>query len=100
MLKNILFLFFISYNLFANQKANTDTLKFVFEPDSIFLHIGETGVINVKMVKENGELAQSPFLIYGQPYRKTHHKIEPGLHAILRLRVLFFSSIYICLALA
>ena len=43
MLKNILFLFFISYNLFANQKANTDTLKFVFEPDSIFLHIGETG---------------------------------------------------------
>ena len=69
MLKNILFLFFISYNLFANQKANTDTLKFVFEPDSIFLHIGETGVINVKMVKENGELAQSPFLIYGQPRR-------------------------------
>jgi hypothetical protein len=49
------------------QEEKTDTLQFVFEPDSIYLHVGEIGEISVKLVDDNGDLAHSPFLIYGQP---------------------------------
>ena len=57
-------LFSLSY-IFGQEE--TDTLRFVFEPDSLFLHVGEPGEVKIKLVDANGELAQSPFLIYGQP---------------------------------
>ena len=69
MIKNILLFVLFSCNLFGIQKVNADTLKFIFDPDSIYLNVGETGILKVKMVNKDGEQAQSPFLIYGQPRR-------------------------------
>ena len=69
MIKNILLFVLFSCNLFGIQRDNADTLKFIFDPDSIYLNVGETGILKVKMVNKDGEQAQSPFLIYGQPRR-------------------------------
>ena len=82
------------------QEEKTDTLRFVFEPDSIYLHVGEIGEISVKLVDDNGNLAHSPFLIYGQPRRSLEAsprisdstgfatvKIKPHKPGDLKLRV-------------
>ena len=69
MIKNILLFVLFSSNLFGIQRDNADTLKFIFDPDSIFLNVGETGILKVKMINKDGEQAQNPFLIYGQPRR-------------------------------
>jgi len=100
MIKNIFLFFLINYNLFGIQKQNADTLKFIFEPDSIYLHVGETGIFKVKMVNKDGELAQSPFLIYGQPRRSLEASprisdstgyaevmVKPHKSGMLKLRV-------------
>ena len=100
MIKNIFLFFLINYNLFGIQKQNADTLKFIFEPDSIYLHVGETGIFKVKMVNKDGEQAQSPFLIYGQPRRSLEASprisdstgyaevmVKPHKSGMLKLRV-------------
>lgn len=90
-------LFSLSY-IFGQEE--TDTLRFVFEPDSLFLHVGEPGEVKIKLVDANGELVQSPFLIYGQPRQSLEAtprisdttgfatvKIKPHKPGNLKLRV-------------
>lgn len=43
---------------------------FEFEFDSLDMHVGESKQIIIKLLNENGDLAESPFYIYGTP-RKT-----------------------------
>jgi len=55
--------------LAMQQKADEDSIRFIFEPDSLLLHVGESAEITIKMVTSNGKLTGTPFLIYGQPRR-------------------------------
>ncbi len=99
--RSILFaVILLSLACIFGQEEKTDTLRFVFEPDSIYLHVGEIGGISVKLVDDNGNLAHSPFLIYGQPRRSLEAsprisdstgfatvKIKPHKPGNLKLRV-------------
>ena len=100
MIKNIFLAIVISCNLFGIQEESADTVKFIFEPDSIFLNVGETSILKVKMINKDGELAQSPFLIYGQPRRSLEASprisdstgyaevmVKPHKSGMLKLRV-------------
>ena len=52
---------------FAQEKAEEKKLEFIFEPDSLSLHIGETGSVTIKLVDKEGNLANNPFYVYGRP---------------------------------
>ena len=53
MIKNIFLAIVISCNLFGIQEESADTVKFIFEPDSIYLNVGETGILKVKMINKD-----------------------------------------------
>ena len=75
-----LFVFvFCANSLFAQDKSekNEDTLRYVFEPDSISLNLGETETVTIKLVDADGKLSNNPFLIYGQPRRSL--KTDPRI---------------------
>ena len=75
-----LFVFvFCANSLFAQDKSekNEDTLRYVFEPDSISLNLGETETVTIKLVNADGKLSNNPFLIYGQPRRSL--KTDPRI---------------------
>ncbi len=75
-----LFVFVFCANLlFAQDKSekNEDTLRYVFEPDSISLNLGETETVTIKLVDADGKLSNNPFLIYGQPRRSL--KTDPRI---------------------
>ena len=75
-----LFLFvFCAISIFAQDKSekNEDTLRYVFEPDSISLNLGETETVTIKLVDADGKLSNNPFLIYGQPRRSL--KTDPRI---------------------
>ena len=76
------FLFILTLSaisLFAQNKSekNNDTLRYVFEPDSISLNLGETETVTIKLVDAEGKLSNNPFLIYGQPRRSL--KTDPRI---------------------
>ena len=48
--------------------------RFVFEPDSLSLNIGETGTVTVKFVDLDGNLVKNPFYVYGRPRRTLESK--------------------------
>ena len=56
MIKNIFLAIVISCNLFGIQEESADTVKFIFEPDSIYLNVGETGILKVKMINTDKTL--------------------------------------------
>ena len=67
--------------LFGQSKTksdNADTLRYIFEPDSLTLNVGETGTVTIKLVDPEGNISNNPFLIYGQPRRslKTFPRIS------------------------
>ncbi|MEC8706308.1 MAG: hypothetical protein VXX68_04970 [Candidatus Neomarinimicrobiota bacterium] len=70
---------FCANSLFAQDKSekNEDTLRYVFEPDSISLNLGETETVTIKLVDADGKLSNNPFLIYGQPRRSL--KTDPRI---------------------
>ena len=61
-----------------NSSKNGDTLRYVFEPDSLSLQVGETATVTIKLIDAEGNLANNPFLVYGQPRRslKTFPRIS------------------------
>ena len=64
------FLIMLPIFVFAIQeKAAKDSIRFIFEPDSLNLHVGESAEITIKMVTNDDKLTGTPFLIYGQPRR-------------------------------
>ena len=58
--------------LFGQSKtksSDADTLRYIFEPDSLTLKVGETGIVTIKLLDAHGNISNNPFLIYGQPRR-------------------------------
>ena len=68
----------IAYSQTNPTSKDSDTLRYVFEPDSLTLNVGETGMVTIKLVDAQGNLSNNPFLIYGQPRRslKTSPRIS------------------------
>ena len=76
-MKNIcLIVFLLSFNVLLGQppSSQNENLKFVFEPDSLYLNVGETGSVTIKLVNADGELAKNPFYVYGSPRRSLESK--------------------------
>ena len=99
MIKKIKWLIVITVAFLGAQEETNDTLQFKFEPDSFFLHVGETAEVTIKLLSPNGELSQNPFFVYGQPRRSlevtprisdstgiAHVKIKPHKPGKLKLR--------------
>ena len=98
-MNKIKWLFVITVAFLGAQEETNDTLQFKFEPDSFFLHVGETAEVTIKLLSPNGELSQNPFFVYGQPRRSlevtprisdstgiAHVKIKPHKPGKLKLR--------------
>ncbi len=56
------------------EEAEKDSLYFQFEPDSLYLHVGETGEVTIKLLNQDGDLANNPFYAYGRPRRALESK--------------------------
>jgi hypothetical protein len=50
----------------ASQDDKIENFHFQFEMDSLELHVGEAKEITIKLLNENGDLAQNPFYVFGQ----------------------------------
>ena len=76
-MKKIFALILMAFSMGYGQE-NTDEKKsknrFIFEPDSLSLNIGETGIVTIKFVDSEGNLANNPFYIYGRPRRTLESK--------------------------
>ena len=75
---NLLVLVGLLFGQSDKKSLDGDTLRYVFEPDSLTLKVGETGTVTIKLVDSEGNLSNNPFLIYGQPRRslKTFPRIS------------------------
>ncbi|MDP6340090.1 MAG: Ig-like domain-containing protein [Candidatus Marinimicrobia bacterium] len=76
-MKKLLSIFLFGFCIIAAQEkeeVKKDSLHFEFEPDSLFLHIGETGEVTIKLLNQDGELANNPFYAYGRPRRALESK--------------------------
>ena len=51
------------------EKVDKDSIRFIFEPDSLYLHVGESAEVTIRMVTSDNKLTGTPFFIYGQPRR-------------------------------
>ena len=69
MKKFFLTIYLLLFSFVFTQETIENKFEFVFEPDSLFLRVGETGSVTIKLVNSNGELANNPFYIYGRPRR-------------------------------
>ena len=71
MKKLITIITILSFTIVCGQDtapAEKDSLHFVFEPDSLFLHIGETGEVKIKLLNQDNELSNNIILaaiVYG-----------------------------------
>ena len=76
-MKKICAVILIAFSIGFGQE-NADEKKaehsFIFEPDSLSLNIGETGIVTIKFVDSEGNLAKNPFYIYGTPRRTLESK--------------------------
>ena len=64
--------FFILIPIFIfgiQEKVDKDSIRFIFEPDSLYLHVGELAEVTIRMVTSDNKLIGTPFFIYGQPRR-------------------------------
>ena len=76
-MKKLITITILSFTIIWGQDtapAEKDSLYFVFEPDSLFLHIGETGEVTVKLLNQDNELSNNTFYIYGRPRRTMETK--------------------------
>ena len=76
-MKRLITITILSFTLVWGQEttpAEKDSLHFVFEPDSLFLHVGETGEVNVKLLNQDNELSNNTFYVYGRPRRALETK--------------------------
>jgi len=77
MKKLITIITILSFTIVCGQDpapAEKDSLHFVFEPDSLFLHLGETGEVTVKLLNQDNELSNNTFYISGRPRRTMETK--------------------------
>ena len=76
-MKKLIAITILSFTLVWGQEttpAEKDSLHFVFEPDSLFLHVGETGEVKIKLLNQDNELSNNTFYIYGRPRRTLESK--------------------------
>ena len=75
---NLLVLIGLLFGQSDKKSSDGDTLRYIFEPDSLTLKVGEAGTVTIKLVDSEGNLSNNPFLIYGQPRRslKTFPRIS------------------------
>jgi len=77
MKKLITIITILSFTIVCGQDpapAEKDSMHFVFEPDSLFLHIGETGEVTIKLLNQDNELSNNTFFISGRPRRTMETK--------------------------
>ena len=60
-MKNFLYILLSSALLFAQEKKK-DTFRFEFEQDSLEINVGEEKQITIRLLNEDGDLAQNPFM--------------------------------------
>ena len=68
--KTLFFMFIILTTFIFAQESddmNQNSLHFDFESDSIYLRIGESANVTIKLLDHNGELVNTAFSIYGTP---------------------------------
>ena len=51
--------------LFAQEKEK-ETFRFEFEQDSLEINVGQEKQITIRLLNEDGDLAQNPFYVFGQ----------------------------------
>ena len=76
-MKKLYILILIALSIgFGQESSEKKEAKhsFIFEPDSLFLNIGETGTVTIKLVDADGNLANNPFYVYGRPRRALESK--------------------------
>ena len=64
-MKNFLYVFLSLVLLFAQEKEK-ETFRFEFEQDSLEINVGQEKQITIRLLDENGDLAQNPFYVFGQ----------------------------------
>ena len=64
-MKRIYVLFF-SLSLLLAQNEEEDKFHFEFENDSLEIKVGEEKQVTIRLLDKNGDLAQSPFYVFGQ----------------------------------
>ena len=72
-MNKILLTLFLSFSAIICQESNDEKKEpeftFSFEPDSLFLKVGEEATVEIRLKDKNGKLAQNPFYVYGRPRR-------------------------------
>ena len=64
-MKNLLYILISSALLFAQEKKK-ETFRFEFEQDSLEINVGEEKQVTIRLLNEDGDLAQNPFYVFGQ----------------------------------
>ena len=64
-MKNLLYILLSSALLLAQEKEK-ETFRFEFEQDSLEINVGEEKQITIRLLNEDGDLAQNPFYVFGQ----------------------------------
>ena len=57
---------FLGVSIMTGQEAESkqDSLHFLFEPDSLYLEVGESATIKISLLTEDDQLSQNAFFIY------------------------------------
>ncbi|SVB72738.1 uncharacterized protein METZ01_LOCUS225592, partial [marine metagenome] len=64
--KKFLFAPFLIIVILIGQNDNKEKFHFEFGTDSIEIRIGESKEIKIKLLDDNGKLAQNSFYVFGQ----------------------------------
>ena len=66
-MKKITTILFLSITIILGQppRSQNSNLKFVFEPDSISLNVGESKALTVRLVDKDGKQAKGMFMVRG-----------------------------------
>ena len=67
--RKLLFTPFLIIGMLIAQDENKEKFHFEFDMDSVEIHVGESKEITIRLLDENGKLAQNPFYVFGE--RKT-----------------------------
>ncbi len=62
----ILALFATSLFAQGENEGATDSLYFQFEPASLNLEVGDSAVVTIRLLKDDGALSNNPFYVYGE----------------------------------
>ena len=64
--RKFLFAPFLIIATLIGQDDSNEKFHFEFGMDSLIINVGESKEITIKLLNENGKLAQNPFYVFGQ----------------------------------